>query len=59
MEPFRFAPGQWMWSREALLLSLVWGQGAIVIRFSTVAQTVPFLVGESVFKHLMEFNLGP
>ena len=51
-EPFRFGPGKRIWSKEALLIAVVWGQVTIVIRFSIVPPTVPFLVSKFVFKRL-------
>ena len=51
-EPFRFGPGKRSWSSQALLLSVVSGKVAIVIRFSIVPPEVPFLISKCVFKRL-------
>ena len=51
-EQFRFGPGKRIWSSQALLLSVVSGKVAIVIRFSIVPPEVPFLISKFVFKRL-------
>jgi hypothetical protein len=51
-EPFRFGPGKRIWSTDALLIAMIWGNATIVLRFSIVAPTVPFLISKFVFKRL-------
>jgi len=51
-EPFRFGPGKRIWSRQALIIAVCWGNVTVVLRFSIVPQEVPFLISKFVFKRL-------
>ena len=51
-EPFRFGPGKRIYSRQALLLAVIWAQNVIVLRISIVPPSVPFLISKFVLKRL-------
>ena len=42
-EPFRFGQGKRIYSEQALLLPVVWGDVTVVLRISIISADVPFL----------------
>ena len=43
-EPFRFGPGNRIWSKYALLLPVIWDKETFILRISIVEKDIPCLM---------------
>ena len=51
-EPFRFGPGNRIWSEEAIIVPVVWASQVVLLRISVLPKKVPCLLSKTVFKTL-------
>ena len=51
-EPFRFGPGERIWSKEALIVPLYWESSVFAVRVSIVERDVPCLISRRTLKGL-------
>ena len=52
-EPFRFGPGKRIWSKQALVVVVVWAKVVLIMRISIVEfDPVPFLISKFALKRI-------